>query len=69
MIDVLDDWNAQEGNKLVPYSVELEKGAEITKKLIPKGDYVFVSKDFATFLGFDSPLSAINGLESQIKPG
>ena len=68
MIDVLDGWNAQ-GNAPIRYSVELEKRSELNKKLIPKGDYVFVAKEFAKFLGFEDSLSALNGLATQVKPG
>lgn len=68
MIDIIDAWNAK-SKKQIPYSVELEKRAEATKSLISKGDFVFVAKEFARYLGYNDALSALNGLAQQVKPG
>lgn len=69
MIDVLDAWNGKKENLSIPFSVELENGSEKAKDLIPRGDVVFVAKEFARFLGYDNPLSTIQGLATQVKPG
>lgn len=68
MIEMLDAWNKNSRNP-IKYSVELEKCIESTKCLLPKGSVVFVAKEYARFLGYKDPLSALNGLASQVKPG
>ncbi|XP_034253103.1 ketohexokinase-like [Thrips palmi] len=68
MIDLLEAWNRNSKNP-IKYSVELEKCIESTKCLLTKGSVVFVAKEFAKYLGYDNPHSALIGLASQVNPG
>lgn len=68
MIDLLDAWNADSKNP-ISYSVELEKCSDKTKDLIPRGDFIFLAKEFAKFLGYQDPHSALLGLAPLVKPG
>lgn len=51
----------------VKISVEIEKPRPILSELLPLGDVVFVSKDFAQFSGFHSMSEAAKGFLSAIK--
>ncbi|KAM4583431.1 ketohexokinase isoform 1-T1 [Fundulus diaphanus] len=53
----------------ITISVEIEKTREPLYELFPHGDVVFVSKDVARHLGFNSPEAALNGLYNRVKKG
>lgn len=51
------------------FSVEIEKTRPVLHKLLPFGDVVFVSKEFALFSGYHSKEEAVKGVLSIVKPG
>ncbi|XP_012708181.2 ketohexokinase isoform X4 [Fundulus heteroclitus] len=53
----------------ITISVEIEKTREPLYELFPHGDVVFVSKDVARHLGFNSPEAALKGLYNRVKKG
>lgn len=53
----------------VRVSVEIEKTREELFRLFPLGEVVFVSKDVARSLGFDSARAAVTGLYPRVRPG
>lgn len=53
----------------VRVSVEIEKTREELYQLFPLGELVFVSKDVAQSLGFDSARAAVTGLYHRVRPG
>lgn len=53
----------------VTVSVEIEKTQDSLYQLFPVADVVFVSKDVARSLGFNSADAAVKGLYSRGKPG
>lgn len=55
--------------KNVKLSVEIEKARPVLKELVPYGDVVFISKDFAAFSGFHSMEEAVKGFLALAKPG
>ncbi|KAK3925854.1 Ketohexokinase [Frankliniella fusca] len=69
MIDVLDGWNSSHIEKKILYSVELERCHDDVKKLISKGNVVFVAKEFAKFLGYTCATSTLQGLAPLVQPG
>ncbi|XP_061641526.1 ketohexokinase isoform X2 [Phyllopteryx taeniolatus] len=53
----------------ITISVEIEKPRENLYRLFSHADVVFVSKDVARQLGFNSPRSALRGLRGRLKAG
>ncbi|XP_061906510.1 ketohexokinase-like isoform X6 [Entelurus aequoreus] len=53
----------------ITISVEIEKPREPLYQLFAYGDVVFVSKDVACHLGFQTPQSALEGLRCRVKAG
>ncbi|XP_054640768.1 ketohexokinase isoform X2 [Dunckerocampus dactyliophorus] len=53
----------------ITISVEIEKPREPLYQLFAHGDVVFVSKDVARHFGFQTPLSALEGLRCRVKAG
>ncbi|XP_061788804.1 ketohexokinase isoform X6 [Nerophis lumbriciformis] len=53
----------------ITISVEIEKPREPLYELFAYGDVVFVSKDVARHLGFQTPQTALEGLRCRVKVG
>ncbi|XP_014674497.1 PREDICTED: ketohexokinase-like [Priapulus caudatus] len=53
----------------VVVSVELEKPRREMEQLLPLGDFVFVSKEFAVFSGYESMRAAVEGLREKVRGG
>lgn len=53
----------------IKISVEVEKTRPILRQLLPFGDVVFISKDFAHFSGFHCKEDAVKGFLGLVKPG
>lgn len=69
MIDIVDEFNiTQPDDKKIKVSVELERPRETLWPLLSRGDVVFISKDFARFRGFSSPVETIKSLNRYTKP-
>jgi hypothetical protein len=50
-------------------SIELEKPRAVLKELLPLGDVVFISKEFAKFSGYQSMEEAVKGFSTLVKFG
>ncbi|XP_066234778.1 ketohexokinase isoform X2 [Saccopteryx leptura] len=70
MLQRIEQHNAQQppGQKIW-VSVEVEKPREELFQLFGYGDVVFVSKDVAKHLGFQSSVEALRGLYSRVRKG
>ena len=56
-------------NHNLKISVELEKPRAVLKELMPLGDVVFISKEFAKFSGYQSMEDAVKGVSTSVKFG
>ncbi|XP_057701050.1 ketohexokinase isoform X3 [Corythoichthys intestinalis] len=55
--------------RMIVVSVEIEKPREKLYQLFDRADVVFVSKDVARHLGFQTPTCALRGLRPRLRPG
>uniref|UniRef100_A0A3B4BD07 Carbohydrate kinase PfkB domain-containing protein n=1 Tax=Periophthalmus magnuspinnatus TaxID=409849 RepID=A0A3B4BD07_9GOBI len=70
MIQYVALWNASVPEEdHITVSVEIEKTREELYVLFNMADVVFVSKDVAQSLGFESARSAVTGLYPRVRPG
>ncbi|KAK7921808.1 hypothetical protein WMY93_008710 [Mugilogobius chulae] len=71
MIQQVELWNksVSEEKKKITVSVEIEKVREELYQLFNMADVVFVSKDVAQSLGFESARAAVTGLYPRVRPG
>ncbi|XP_055482652.1 ketohexokinase isoform X4 [Meriones unguiculatus] len=70
MLQRIDQYNAKQPQaQRVRVSVEIEKPREELFQLFSYGEVVFVSKDVAKHLGFQSAAEALRGLYSRVRKG
>lgn len=70
MIQRVEDHNQKSPpDQKITISVEIEKEREELFQLFQHGDLVFVSKDVARFLGFQSAAEALVGLYPRVRKG
>lgn len=70
MLQRIEEHNAKQPlPQKVRVSVEIEKPREELFQLFSYGEVVFVSKDVAKHLGFQSAVEALRGLYSRVKKG
>ncbi|XP_008160549.2 ketohexokinase isoform X1 [Eptesicus fuscus] len=70
MLQRIEQHNArQPPGQRIRVSVEVEKAREELFQLFGYGDVVFVSKDVAKHLGFQSAVEALRGLYSRVRKG
>ncbi|XP_046992497.1 ketohexokinase-like [Schistocerca americana] len=68
IIPKITEWNSGRRNP-VPVSLEMENYDERCMKYMSYGDVIFVSKDFARDLGYNSMSAALDGFYGLLKPG
>lgn len=65
MICRIKEWNEKsDAEYQITVSVDLEKPRDSNLLLIANANVVFLGKDFARFLGFDSSEEAVRGLRN-----
>ncbi|XP_032237081.1 ketohexokinase [Nematostella vectensis] len=71
MLDMVDAYNKTKPSaEKITVSIEIEKPINDGRDgLIRRADVIFISKDYARFIGYNSPTDAINGLISRVRPG
>ncbi|XP_075056561.1 ketohexokinase isoform X4 [Mixophyes fleayi] len=70
MIQKVEDYNKSSApEQRVTISVEIEKEREELFQLFQHGDVVFVSKDVARYLGYNSAADAVVGLYPRVQKG
>lgn len=67
MIDLLVQWNEKNPNNKITFSVELENRTETNIDLVSDADIVFLSKDFANLMGWQTKEVAIHNLRKYVK--
>lgn len=67
MIDLVVQWNEKNPNNTITLSVELENQAEKNIDLATDADIVFLSKDFAKLMGWQTKEVAIHNLRKYVK--
>lgn len=68
MIDHVDDWNKNENNRHpITISVELENLAVKNIELVEKADVIFLSKDYACLMNWNTKEVAIHNLRIYVK--
>lgn len=67
MIDSIVEWNAKHHEQRIVVSVELENRTDKNLQLVKEADFVFLSKDFAEFMGWMSKEVAIHSLRKYVK--
>uniref|UniRef100_A0A3P9LHZ3 Ketohexokinase n=1 Tax=Oryzias latipes TaxID=8090 RepID=A0A3P9LHZ3_ORYLA len=70
MIQQVEQYNSTlPQQERITVSVEIEKTREPLYQLFPYGDVVFVSKDVASYFGYESAEAAVIGFYSRVKKG
>ncbi|XP_023810906.1 ketohexokinase isoform X1 [Oryzias latipes] len=70
MIQQVEQYNSTlPQQERITVSVEIEKTREPLYQLFPYGDVVFVSKDVASYFGYESAEAAVRGFYSRVKKG
>ncbi|XP_058449872.1 ketohexokinase-like isoform X2 [Malaya genurostris] len=66
MIDTIKQWNkTRESPDRITVSVDLEKPRDSNSQLIPNVDIIFLGKDFARFLGYNTPSKSVHGFKKR----
>jgi len=69
MISFLREWNeSKEESKRITISVEIEKSRESMRELIPLGDVVIISKEFAWYDGLQNMQQVIEKYKKIVRP-
>lgn len=67
MIDSVVTWNSEHPEQHIVISVELENRTEKNLPLITDADFVFLSKDFAELMQWNTKEMAIHNLRKYVK--
>lgn len=67
MIDSVVEWNAKHPEHCIVISIELELKTEKNLSMVKEADFVFLGKDFAEFMQWNSKEVAIHNLRKYVK--
>lgn len=67
MIDFIACWNGAHPDDRITISVELENHAKKNVSLVEHADYVFLSKDFSVFMGWNTKENALQSIREYVK--
>lgn len=67
MIESVMEFNGKNPDQRIVVSVELENRSEKNLQLVKDADYVYLSKDFAEMMGWNSKEVAIHNLRKYVK--
>ncbi|XP_041466928.1 ketohexokinase-like isoform X2 [Lytechinus variegatus] len=66
MIAMIEMYNkSRTDSKPITISLEAEKSRNVTHSLLQKGDFVFISKDYSMYMGFNSADECLNGVKER----
>lgn len=67
MMESILQWNDSHPDERITISIELENRSKKNINLVKHADYVFISKDYAEFLGWNTKETTLESLRKYVK--